>query len=55
MNSVGTYPLPNYDPTCHLKKSILIVIQSYWIIWLGLSFVIAIVLGHLILVNCIWP
>lgn len=41
--------LASFSATCKKKKTRNLLIQSYWVIWLLFSFIVAYVLGFLIL------
>lgn len=40
---------PDFTATCENKKFGIILVQSYWFIWLFVSFVVTYLLGYIIL------
>jgi len=40
---------PNFSATCENRKFGIILVQSYWLIWLFVSFVVTYFLGYIIL------
>jgi len=41
----------NFNATCENKKLGIILVQSYWFIWLFFSFVLTYLMGYIILLN----